>query len=203
MNKGKNKEILEKAPNMDYLDCSLIIKLIERDNNGNIIFEKLMTRDFLNSLHISAKSLLSKAIENTKKYRFDAFPINYMLIDNLKLSEFKKSIIFYSFGHNIKENGAAPLFLIEKIKEFELRKNCRKIIIIPVSIEELIIVPISYKDYSNSKVLRQIKKIREISLLNEENEKFLTNKMFLIDINNNKLNLINICSINNYYKIIY
>ena len=42
INKGKNKEILEKAPNMDYLDCSLIIKLIERDNDGNIIFEKFI-----------------------------------------------------------------------------------------------------------------------------------------------------------------
>lgn len=194
INTEQNKKLLEKVPHREFLDLSIVYRMMV-DENEESIASAMINNDLLNMLGLTENELFELAKENTKrimnvtvKSLFDVI-LNapYDIIDDIE--EIKMDIpeenpfMMWVITNNKNINGAISMVYEDVL--YELAEKLKSdLYIIPSSIHEVIAIPTgSMEPYSIAEMVAMIN-MSEVRL-----EERLSNQVYYYDKELRKISL--------------
>lgn len=178
VNAGKNRELLEDVPYVEFLDLAIVFQcLIAKESMGTATI--LIHNAHLKLWDISVEELYKAAKENTQKLQeYEIKSMSEVIGGIMKsenpgetdydecMEEFSDSVPLYVLSNKSRVEGAACILYPELIKDFAdaVNSSCY---IIPSSIHEVLLLPADTIDESRE-IKNMIKEINDSQVKAEE-----------------------------------
>lgn len=185
VNYEMNKEMLKDCPYIPFNDLAITFRyLVHRDGNG--IASALIRNQELNRWNIDVDTLYEIAKRNTK----EQFSIVFKRLDEYFTNdkdfdyEFPENVNLYILTNNIGINGAACILYDDVIEDFANSID-EDLYIIPSSIHEVLIVPVS-DSIMKEDLINLVQHVNKWSVISSE---VLSNQVYTYSQSNKMITL--------------
>ena len=196
VNTKQNKELLDEVPHREYLDLSIIYRIIIDRTDGEIA-SSIINNNLADMIGLNEEDLFRFAVENTRRklppviYDMNDFTIRQaveagvMTMDDISemIKDFENAPKMYIITNTSHINGAASMLYEDKLHEIAESLGT-DLYIFPSSIHEVIVVSadgLDPLDFSG-----MVSEINRTSLIPEER---LSNNVYLYDKDLRKVSL--------------
>lgn len=185
INYEKNRELLKHIPYVNVLDLAVVFMIVLKDDDwqfGTI----LVHNRFLDYWEVEADILYKTAKENMRNdFQTIAMKdIATAVMDEASAEECLEEMMFdmYVLNTHARIYGAVGMLNKELLNAFMQKHQTEKLIILPSSIHEVLLIPVNEKmtedDVEETEFHRIVREVNETELSEEE---FLSNSVYVYD----------------------
>lgn len=185
------KSLRDDAVSAKFLDLAVVFALIDSSNPYRARYKIIDAMDMV-SLDIKLDEIMEAANENCKKAGYDIVPIEDAISDITGMAIPSSVPYLMCIGTNSERILGASILMYERyFEELAIQLN-DDLCIMPSSIHELIIVPLSYVDPGYA-----LKTVREINKEIVGADEILSDNIYFYRRNEHKLSLVTTRGLNN------
>lgn len=182
INKAENENLIENAPHRDFLDLTIICRLLVGESDDREIASVVVTNEVLRGIGLNEEELLNLAINNTR----ELFPVSFR-----SMSEILSEIMGFDIAEECSEmdnpkmhvlgntkgiNGAISIVYNDVLEDIS-KKIGESFYIIPSSIHECIVLPINDQLKNDGDRLSEM--ISEVNSTQVDESERLSNNLYM------------------------
>ncbi|MDD3141182.1 MAG: DUF5688 family protein [Lachnospiraceae bacterium] len=183
VNKSENAELLASVPHREFLDMAIICRVFFNESKSGDIASSIITNDLLTrEIKLDENELLDLAISNTR----NLFPVTFRSMSEIisemmgMPADMASEIAgpgMYVISNNKGLNGATNIIYTDVLEDIA-KKIGEKFYIIPSSIHECIVIPIS-DDVNESDEDKIAEMIYEVNSSQVDESERLSNNLYM------------------------
>ena len=182
INYEKNQQLLETVPHIQILDLAVVFMVVVKTEDACQLETILVNNSFLEYWNVNVDSLYQIAQKNMVN-GFETTALENIIVSamgcNLEeecLQESKFNLYVLTTHHRL--HGAIGMLNKELLNAFMKKYQTEKLIILPSSIHEVLLVPYNKEDMEETDFKAMVREINETELAPEE---ILSNNVYLYD----------------------
>lgn len=189
LNKGMNVNYLKDKLYRDYLDMAEVFHITIEMTDNNVMATTLISKELLSKWNVSVDEIYKQSLKNMQMLLPERIsPIEKILDLNEEDNYNRQVSSFYVLSNIYMNNGAAAMLYEDVLKLFSEEQGTDEVIIIPSSVEEVILIPkLGKNDISEKKCSELLSEVNNII----EEEIVLSNNIYIYNHTDNKVKIWN------------